>query len=211
MRKPNLLIWIIAAAALLFNLRADGQSEPTTLDGFTHSSTFTFVERGGTCVYGKILKTSPISVTVQPFEKPAITLAKDELLHVSQGDALLYSARSSWADVSATPVYPREAFVLGLKSGKHVKGKPTKTTLDSIIFKHGFTTTLYPKSEIVTVDYLRMKPATDTFVGVLKEDPWLLLLDPEFYYRATGLPGRIQIRLYDAKKPEDDTPVACKR
>ncbi len=161
-------------------------------------------------MYGKISKADGASITVQLFERPPITLPKDDVLQVSQGNALLYSARSSWADVSAAPVYPREAFVLVLKSGKHVKGKPTKTMPDSITLKHAFSTTLYRKSEIATVDYLRVKPATDAFMTDLGEAPWLLLLDPEFYYRATGLPGKIQIRLYDATKPEDDTPVACK-
>jgi hypothetical protein len=209
MRKSNLLIWVAAAAALLFNLRAEGQSEPKTLDSVTHSSSFKFVERDGTCLYGKISRADATSITVQPFQKPPMTLPKDNLLQVSQGNALLYSARSSWADVSATPVYPREALVLGMKRGKHVKGKPTKTTSDNITLKHGFSTTLYPKSEILTVDYLRVKPATDAFMAVLGEAPWLLLLDPEFYYRATGLPGKIQIRLYDATKTEDDRPIAC--
>ncbi len=208
MQNRNLVIGAIAAL-LLTNTWAVGESGKDSLESVTHSSSFKFVERDGACVYGKISKADATSITVQPFEKPPITLHKDDLLQVSQGNALLYSARSSWTDVSATPVYPREALVLGLKSGKHVKGKPTKTTSDSITLKHGLSTTLYPKSEIATVDYMRVKPATDAFMTILGEAPWFLLLDPEFYYRATGLPGSIQIRLYDATKPEDDTPVAC--
>jgi len=207
MRTSNLLVWVVSAAALLFNVLAEGQSQSKTLDSVTHSSSFKFVERDGFCVYGKISKADANSVTVQPLDKPP--MHKDDLLQVSQGNALLCSARSSWADVAATPIYPHEALVLGLKSVKHVKGKPVKTTSDSITLKHGLSTTLYPKSEIVTVDYVRVKPATDAFMTILGEAPWFLLLDPEFYYRATGLPGRIQIRLYDATKPEEDTPVAC--
>jgi hypothetical protein len=208
MRKSHLLIWAITAA-LLGNLPVEGQSEPNSLDSVTHSASFKFVERDGTCVYGKVLKADATSITMQPFEKPPITRQKKGLLQVSQGNALLYSARSSWADVSAAILYPHEALVLSLKGGRQVKGKPTKTSPDSITLKHGFGSTLYPKSEIVTVDYLRVKPATDAFMTVLGEAPWMLVFDPEFYYRATGLPGRIKIRLYDATKPEDDTPVAC--
>jgi hypothetical protein len=208
MRMSHLLILAITAA-LPANVLAEGQTEPNNLDNVTHSSSFKFVQRDGTCIYGKVSKADASSVTVQPFEKPPITLQKDTLLQVSQGNALLYSARSSWADVSAAILYPHEALVLSLKGGKQVKGKPTKTSSDSITLKHGFEATLYPKSEVVTVDYLRVKPATDLFMSFLGEAPWVLVFDPEFYYRATGLVGRIKIRLYDATKPEDDTPIAC--
>jgi len=85
-----------------------------------------------------------------------------------------------------------------------------KTNPDSITLKHGVHTTLYPKSDVATIDYLRVKPATDAFMSILGEAPWILVLDPEFYYRATGLAGRIEVRLYDATKPQDDTPVECK-
>jgi len=196
-------------AALLVNLPVKGQTEPNSLDSVTHSASFKFVEREGTCICGKILKADTRSITVQSFEKPSITLQKEDLLQVSQGNALLYSARSSWADVSAVILYPREALVLSLKGTMQVRGKPTKTSSDGITLKHGLSSTLYPKSEILTVDYLRVKPATDDFMFVLAEAPWLLVLDPEFYYRATGLPGRIRIRLYDTTKAEDDTPIAC--
>jgi len=99
--------------------------------------------------------------------------------------------------------------VLTLKGGKQIKGKPTKTTADSITLKRGLNNTLYQKSGILTVDYLRAKPATDALMFVLGEAPWMLIFDPEFYYRATGLPGRISIRLYDAAKPEDNSPNVC--
>lgn len=208
MRKSNLSIWAVGTA-LLFAVRAEGQAGSKALDSVTHSSSFKFVERNGTCLYGKISGADATSITVQPFKKPPIAIQKAGLLQISRGNALLYSARSSWADVAAATLYPHEALVLRLKSGKQVKGKPTKTSADSITLKHGLSTTLYPKSEIVTVDYLRVKPATDGFMSVLGEAPWMLVFDPEFYYRATGLAGRIQVRLYDATRPEDDTPVAC--
>jgi len=208
MRKSNLLIWALSTA-VLFAVQAEGQTGSDALDTVTRSSSFKFVERDATCVYGKISRADATSITVQPFKKPPITIQKDGLLQISQGNALLYSARSSWADVTAATLYPHEALALRLKSGKQVKGKPIKTSADSITLKHGLSTDLYPKSEIVTVDYLRVKPATDGFMSVLGEAPWMLIFDPEFYYRATGLAGRVQVQLYDATKPEDDTLVTC--
>jgi hypothetical protein len=209
MQNRNLVIGAVAAL-LLVNISAVGQLGKDSLEDVTHSSSFRFVHRDGTCVFGKLSKADTTSVTVQPYHKPSITIPREGLLQISQGNALLFTARSSWADVSAATLYPREALVLNLKSGKRVKGKPVKTDSDAITLKHGIHTTLYPKSDVATIDYLRVKPATDGFMSILGEAPWILLLDPEFYYRATGLPGRIQVRLFDATKPEDDTPVECK-
>jgi hypothetical protein len=186
-----------------------GQTGPNPLDSVTHTASFKFVERGGACVYGKILKADAASITVQPSDKPPLTLEKQSLLQVIQGNALLYSARSSWADVAALTVYPREALVLTLKGGKKVKGNPMKTSADSITLKKGMSAAVYSKSQILTVDYLRAKPATGDFMFLLSEAPWLVIFDPEFYYRAAGLAGRITVRLYDAAKPEDDTSIAC--
>ena len=198
------------AALLLMSTCAGAQSGADALGSVTHSSSFTFLQRDGTCVYGKVSKADATSVIVQPFDKPPVTLQSGSLLQVRQGNALLYTARSSWADVSGVVVYPREKFVLTLMSGKQVKGKPVKTNSDSIALKHGLRTTIYPKAEVATIDYLRVKPPTDSFMYVLGEAPWILLFDPEFYYRSAGFAGKLQVRLYDATKPEDDTPVECR-
>jgi hypothetical protein len=100
-------------------------------------------------------------------------------------------------------------FVLKIRSGKEVRGTPLKVTPGNINLKHGLGKTVYPKADIDVVDYLRAKPATDTFMSILEEAPYLLFLDPEFYYRVAGLEGRVRVRLYDASKPEDDSPVNC--
>jgi hypothetical protein len=208
--KKSFLLTCALVGALLSNLSVEAQTNPDSVDSVTHSASLEFVERDGTCVYGKILRADARSIRVQPYEKPPVTLQKEALLQVRQGNGLVYSARSSWADVYAAILYPHEVLALSLKGGKQVSGKPTKTSLDSITLKHGLSSAVYPKSEILTVDYLRVKPATDAFMTVLGEAPWMLVFDPEFYYRATGLPGTIKVRLYDATKPEDDTPVVCK-
>ena len=210
MRKCNFLVWSVAAA-LLVNMRSEGQAGANTLERLRNSSSFDFVRRDGVCVRGVVSKTDAAGITVTSSKKAEISLRKDDLLQVSQGNALLYSARSSWSDVavSAGHVYPHEAFVLKLQNGKTVKGKPRQVNPDGITLKHAFSTTLYRKAEVVSVDYLRDKPPTQVFTSTLEESPLLLLLYPEFYYRAAGLEGKVKVRLYDATKPEDNSPVAC--
>lgn len=181
------------------------QSAPDALKGVTHSASLTFVKRDGTRVEGPISKIDAKSITIQPYKQTPITIARVDLLQVRQGDALLFSAISSWGDVEAARVVPHEEFILRMQSGKVVKGRPLKVTADSITLKHGLITTDYAKTEIKTVDYLRVKPGTDTWGYFAQESPELLFFFPETYYRLMGLEGRIPVRLYDASVPEGDT------
>jgi hypothetical protein len=193
-----------AVAVSLLSVGCDAQSGPSTLSDVTHSATLTFVQRDGTCTRGVISRADATSITVEPFKQQPITIQRDSLLQVSQGNALLFSARSSWADVAHAHLYPREAFFITTKAGKRIKGTPAAVTADSITLKHGFSTTVFSKPEIALVDYLRLKPATDSFNLAPEEAPWALIFYPEFYGRAAGLEGRLPVRLYDASKPEDD-------
>jgi hypothetical protein len=83
-----------------------------------------------------------------------------------------------------------------------IKGRPLTVKPDSITLKYGYVTTEFKKSDVQTIDHLRMKPASDGFDYTLKEAPEFLFLYPEFYYRLARLEGRIPVRLYDASAPE---------
>jgi hypothetical protein len=203
----NLTCFGIAVFLLLLRPAPYVLSQPTpdALKGVTHSASLTFVKRDGTRVEGPISKIDATSITIQPYKQPPITIARFDLLQVRQGDGLLFSAISSWGDVEAAHVVPHEAFVLRMQSGKVVKGRPLKVTADTITLKHGLITTDYAKEEIKTVDYLRVKPGTDTWDYFAQESPELLFFFPETYYRLMGLEGRIPVRLYDASVPEGST------
>jgi hypothetical protein len=180
------------------------QSQSGPLAGVTHASTFDVVQRDGSCIRGMLSKTDLKSLTIVPSQKQPITLQWDQLAEVSQGDALLFTTRSSWAQVIHTRLYPREALVVVTKVGKRYKGKPSAVTDRDITMSHGLHKVVITKSDVALVDYLRDKPATDNFLFVLEEAPWALVFYPELYGRMVGLEGRIPVRIYDASKPEDD-------
>jgi len=205
----GLLLFIAIGYSAFLSTLGGAPSASESLNHVTGSATFTFIRRDGTCVTGRIAKADTKSMTIQPFGLPPITLERGSLLQVIQGNALLFSARSSWADVASVHVYPHEVLVLKIRSAKEVRGAPLKVTPGSISLKHALGKTVYPKADIDIVDYLRVKPATDSFMSTLDEFPYALFLEPEFYYRVAGLEGRIRVRLYDASKPEDDSPVNC--
>ena len=162
------------------------------------------------CLAGPIIKIDPKSVTIQSSQAQPLTLQRTDLLQVTQNDSVLFSARSSWADVEAVHLLPRESFLLSLRSGKTIIARPLHVTADGMIFNHDvWLKKLLPKDQIQMVAYLRVKPDSAVFDYFTQEAPALLFFYPEFYDRLSGLEGRIPVRLYDATQPQDDSALKC--
>jgi len=173
------------------------------------NTSMTFLKKDGSCVEGRIAKIEPKALTIQS-QSGAVTLSRPDLLQASQAGSLVFSARSSWADVEAVHLRLPEAFELRLRSGKVVKGQPLRITADGFVFKRiAWLTTRYAKNQIVTVDYLRVKPDADGFDYFTQTAPALLFFYPESYDRLKNDEGRIPVRLYDAVQKEDDTVLQC--
>ena len=196
--------WALRLSALCLSVYGAAQNAPKPLAGVGHAATLTFVQQDGSCMRGTIAKFDATSILVERFRQPPAAIQRDTLVPISQGNALLYSARSSWTDVSQTHPYPRESFVVKTTQGKRVRGMPIEVFQDSITLKRGFAKTAVAKSDVASVDYLRLRPATDGFNLALEEAPWALIFYSEFYGRAVGLEGLLPVRLYDASKPEDN-------
>jgi hypothetical protein len=189
---------------------AFSQSVPGSLRGLKHSASLTFMEKDGTCVDGPIFKIDPKAVSIQQVQKPPVTILRNDLVQVSQRDALVFSARSSWADVQAVHLLPRESFMLKIRNGKVIKGRPFRVVADGIVFKRGlWMKKRFGKDQILTVDYLRVKPDSDVFDYFAQEAPAMLFFYPEFYDRLSGLEGRIPVRLYDVVRREDNATLKC--
>ena len=192
------------AAAQLFHHRPK-PVQPT-------SNSLTFTKKDRTCVTGPITKIDPGSVTIQPSQAPPLTLERVDLLQVTQNDSALFSGRSSWRDVEAVHLLPRESFLLSLRSGKTITARPLRVTDDGMIFKHDvWFKQLLPKNQIQVVAYLRVKPNSKVFDYFTQEAPALLFFYPEYYDRLSGLEGRIPVRLYDAVVPQNDSTLTCSR
>src|SRR5947209_20615813 len=71
-----------------------------SLNRLTHSSTMRFVSRSGSCVFGTIKAADTHAITVEQSgpDRPSIVLPTATLLQISQGDAPVFSTRSSWSD-----------------------------------------------------------------------------------------------------------------
>ena len=173
------------------------------------SEAMTFIKKDGTCVNGRIANIEPRVLTIQT-GTGAVRVERQDLLQASQSGSLVFSARSSWADVEAGHLRLPESFELKLRSGKVVTGHPLRVTDDGFVFKRiAWLTTRYPNSQIATVDYLRMKPDAIGFDYFTQTAPALLFFYPESYDRLKNDEGRIPVRLYDAVMKEDDTALQC--
>ena len=164
-----------------------------------------------TCAEGPIVKIEPKVATVRT-PAGAAAIRRQDLLQMSQGDALVYSARSSWADVEAVHLRTRESFRIKLRKGAVITGRPMTVDTDGFRFKRFlWLKKRYAKDQIVTVDYLRVKPDSEVFDYFTDQSPALLFFYPDEYDRLRGLEGRIPVRLYDAVQREDDAPLQCAR
>jgi len=202
----------IAAFLLIFSAGAFAGSPKAhrPLQTAPRSVSLTFMKKDGSCVEGMISRILPKTVTVAQLQPPPVAIQRSELLQVSQRDSLVFSARSSWADVEAVHLLPRELFSVKLHNGKIIKDRPLLITADGMVFKRFlWMKTRVGKAQIVTVDYLRIKPESDAFDYFGQEAPGMLFFYPEFYDRLSGLEGRIPVRLYDSLRPEDDAPLKC--
>ena len=178
----------------------------------TRSTTLRLIRKSGDCLEGPLTAVTPKSVTIQPQGELPIVVARDTLRQASQNGSILFSARSSWADVEATHLLPRESFTVRLRSGKVLKETPYRVEDNGLVYKHlVWLKKVYPKSSIVTVDYLRVKPDAYGFDYFTQEAPALLFFYPEFYDQLKGLEGRVPVRLFDSNKPEDNSSLTCAR
>ena len=75
------------------------QEGSDSLRNISHASILTVHELDGTCIDGPIAKAGAATVVVQPYGKPPVTIPRLDLFQISQGDALIFSLVSSWANV----------------------------------------------------------------------------------------------------------------
>jgi hypothetical protein len=209
LRKAAILM-LLQCSGIAFGLKTHHSPQ-----NVARSASFTFMKKDGSCVEGPIAKIEPKAVTITQTAQQPVIIQRGDLLQVSQvqvsqGNSLVFSARSSWADVEAVHLLPRELFLLKLHNGKTIKDRPLSVTADGMVFKRLlWMKTRIAKGQIVTVDYLRMRPESNAFDYFAQEAPAMLFFYPEFYDGLAGLEGRIPVRLYDAVRREDDAVVEC--
>ncbi|WP_353072960.1 hypothetical protein [Tunturiibacter gelidiferens] len=181
------------------------------LSRVSHNSSLMFIKKDATCERGAVLKVDASSVTVTRFEKKDVTIQIGDLLQVGEGGPhnLVFNARSSWSDVIGAKPGHAEALSITKKDGTKYTGRPVSVSGTEITLKSLARTETLAKADIATIDYIRQKPLTDSEEYLLQEAPYLLLFSPKSYVVAMGLSPKLDVRLFDASKPEDNSKVGC--
>jgi hypothetical protein len=145
-----------------------------------------------------------------------VTFSRAEIVHVLAGwnaGGIYYSGRSSWADTAAFAalrVRGRERLRIVEKSSKTYDFKrPYTVSDDTIASTVSGKQVKVLKKEIARIYGIDEKPVTDNQGYALEELGPFLIFDPYFYEYGFHLERYVSVLLYDASRPEDNSPAAC--
>lgn len=205
-------------------LHAQNKDRWQVLVDAAHHTTYLVVDRNQECFSGSIVAINDHDLTVN-FESEQVShgnpyrkrsLARAHILRVEDGRGrpidVVYSGRNSWFDVLALQKIASDESVYVLtKAGAHYKGKLLSTSSTMLSVGRQGKATQIARDRVSRVYYVREKPMTDGMIYSCQELTFLAFLDPRLIPYILHIPPKTSVPLYDAARPEDDTPYSCKR
>jgi hypothetical protein len=196
-----------------------------------HDVGFVFVQRDQTCPYGQIETLTNKNISIRT-DRSQVTIEKSSLIRVRLGFGgrsivsnnpnlplfTVYSGRSSWRDLLAFAPFqsktrPGSTLQLSVttKDGKSHRAYLSQVTDRDLALADAFgKETVFPKTEIARVDYIRDKPLSDTEEFHWEELAMFRIFDPQLYPRLFHIGNTMSVRLYDSAILEDDSAIECK-
>jgi hypothetical protein len=192
---------------------------------------FVFIERDLTCQYGRIKALTDQNILIET-DQSEVTIDKSSLLRVRLGFGgramphnnpnmalfTVFSGRSSWEDLLAlaplqSKTHPGFTIHLSIltKDGRFHRAVLSQVTDRDMTLVDAFNkVTVFPKTEISRVDYIRDKPLSDAEEFNWEELAMLRVFDPRLYPRLFHVGDTMPVRLYDSAMPEDNSSVECR-
>lgn len=137
-------------------------------------------------------------------------MPRSEVLRVSGGDSIYYSGRSSWQDVHDVTVKWRDSLRLIEKDGTvHEVRAPFTVLTDAIEYRKSGKSVRIEKSHVAKAFFVAMKPRTAAGDYALEELGPMTVFDPDAWQYWLHLEQYVSVLLYDATKPEDNSPLKC--
>ena len=210
---------VLGLTALLHPCIAAGQQDESAwknLSQLTHRASFTFTARDRKCVSGFLKAVSDTSVMVKSKDGKTTTMERADLLRVQRnwyGSAILFSGRSSWADVVALAptqrpqLHPRIA--VETRAGQKNEGILVSASDEGLMLELHDGRVVISKANIVRVSSIVQKPVSDSAAYADDELVFLKVFDPELWPAMFGAQGSLPVTLYDASLPEDNSQVTC--
>ena len=223
-RTSRSLTLLLAFQLFPFMARSGARRDPwQVVSQLPHGASFTFLEQDRTCHFGQVASVSDQRVIINT-GKSKVSVDRSNLLYVQRGHIgdpygrllMMYSGRSSWADVlEFMPLLRRNPSLVVLvsivtSSGKSWKGALKDATDAAILVRDSFgKETQVPKSTVSRVDYIQSKPLSDNQEFDWEELAMLRIFDPALYPRLFHAGDTIPIRLYDRALTQDDSHLEC--
>jgi hypothetical protein len=179
---------------------------------------FAFVDRRLNCSEGKIVHVTEQAVTLKRPDNTKTTIDRQDLLRLSvvgsRAGGILYSGRSSWADIKAlfrdSTSYRREKVRLFTQDRKGHVGELIDADDSHLEVLASGQKVQFAKSNISKIYFITIKQLNDKAEEVFQEDPWLAIFDPEAWPIILG-GGRIPVLLFDSSKTEDNGAIECEK
>lgn len=216
---------LVVAGFLLLSLtpsraKAGTRNQWNNLRLIRHDNVYKFALRGGKCLSGQIATVADdavgIRITELPLAKskrakvPVVRIKREDLIRVKDGMNfidIVYSERSSWSDLlNLRDIDPGEYLLVVKKGLKQVKGKLASGTQADLTLRRWGNSHVIAKSDVSLVYYVRTRPASDS---VIYSEQEMFLIDPRLWPYMLGVAPKMSVLLYDASRPEDDTPIQC--
>jgi hypothetical protein len=208
------LIALLTTSSSVFGQSAVPPDSWSLLRRITHDRTYVIQTRDLKCHVQKITKLTDDGLTVTDFQRYSTTegmeVPRSEVLRVSGGESIYYSGRSSWQDVHDVTVKWRDSLRFIEKDGTvhHVRA-PFVVSGDAIEFQKSGKSVRIEKSHIAKVFFVAMKPRTAAEDYALDELGPMIVFDPDAWQYWLRLEPYVPVLLYDATKPEDNSPLKC--
>jgi hypothetical protein len=204
---------LVLTVYLAFSLPALGAAKDDSWENLrrvTWHRTYTFVDHESNCFAGQILTVADQSVTIKRPQAKNITVERQNTLRVTDGrhiNDVIYSAKSSWADVEGILPKTKEGVRVRTTSGRKYDGKLASASDTSITLMHPGGNINLAKADITQVYYVRYKPLSE---GAEHSAQEMFFVDPRLWPYFLNISAKIPVRLYDSSVPEDNAPVQCK-
>jgi hypothetical protein len=202
---------MVVGTSILCLAKSHDQDGWSDLSKITHKHRFTVETRDHRCISGRIIEIAPDHIALSDSShSPAGRISpRAEVLQVMSGGIVYYSGRSSWSDISAFRLMPRKRLLVVTTVGHRSTVTPPYTISDEGITLYASGKQTIPKREIAQVYDLVEKPFSDFGEYALGELGPLVIFDPDWYVWKLHLQQRVPVLLYDASKPEDNSPMHC--
>ena len=191
-------IIVLVGVSLLPGLAVAQQNDPAwnNLSELTHRASMTFITQERKCVTGFLKSVSDTSVIVKVKNGKATTIQRPDLLRVQlnwYGSPILFSGRSSWADVAALAakqhpqLHPR--IIVETRTGQKNEGTLINASDEGLTLQSHDGRADISKSDVVRVTSIVQKPVSDSAAYADDELVFLKVLDPELWpatFRGAG-------------------------